>query len=113
MGALLGQGGVVDHQHRVRPADEGIRRLDQDLPQGSVVPGGAGDEMMELVVAAEPEPGRGRLQALAVAGAEQAPHVDRRPPAPLLVRQPRQEWLQPAVESLIPCRTHHRSRPPE
>jgi hypothetical protein len=71
--ALLRQGGVVDHQHRVRPADERVRLLDQEPAQRRVVPGGAGDEVLELVVASQPEPGRHRLQALALAGAEQPP----------------------------------------
>ena len=70
--ALLGQGGVVDDQHRVRPADQRVRPLDQEPPQGRVVPGRARDEVVELVVAAQAEPGRHGLQALALAGAEQA-----------------------------------------
>ncbi len=70
MRALLGQGGVVDHQHRIRAADQGVRFLDQYLSQRGVVPGEAGDEVMKLVMAAKAEPGRGWLQALAVAGAQ-------------------------------------------
>src|SRR5215211_2197089 len=96
--ALLGQGGVVDDEHRVWAADERVRSLDQEPPQGRVVPGRTGDEMVELVVALEPEPGRHGLKALALAGAEQAAQVDRRPPAPLAVPQLREERLQPAVQ---------------
>jgi hypothetical protein len=77
--ALLRQGGVVDHQHRVRRADERVRLLDQEAAQRRVVPGRAGDEVLELVVALQPEPGRHRLQALALAGAEQPSQVGRRP----------------------------------
>jgi hypothetical protein len=66
---------------------------------------------MELVMAAEAKPGSSWLQALAVAGAEQALQVDRRPPAPLLVLQLCQEWLQPAAEILMPCDTHYHPAP--
>src|SRR4051794_1916903 len=57
--------------------------FDQDLAQGSIVPGGTGEEAMELVMAAEAKLGSRGLQALAIAGAEQALQVDRRPLAPL------------------------------
>src|SRR5215217_8027088 len=66
---------------------------------------------MELVMAADAKPGSSWLQALAIAGAEQALQVDRRPPAPLLVLQPCQEWLQPAVEILMPRDTHRHPAP--
>jgi hypothetical protein len=77
--ALLGQGGVVDHHHGVRPADKRVRLLDQEPAQRCVVPARAGNEVVELVVPAQPETGRHRLQALPLALSEQAPHIDRRP----------------------------------
>lgn len=39
-------------------------------PGRAVVPGHAGDEVLQLVVARQLQPGRHRLQALALAGAE-------------------------------------------
>jgi len=109
--ALLGQGGVVDDQHRVGAADQRVRPPDQEPPQGGVVPGRAGDEVLELVVTPQAEPGRHGLQALALAGAEQAAQVDRRPAAPLRVPQRRQERPEPAVQLLAPVRLRHRPRP--
>jgi hypothetical protein len=96
--ALLRQGGVVDDQHRVRPADERVRLPGQDPPQRGVIPGRAGDEVLELVVAAEPEPRRHWLEALAAVRAEQAVQVEGRPPAPGLAAQHREERRQPRVQ---------------
>lgn len=109
--ALLGQGGVVDDQYRVGAADEGIGPLDQEPPQGRVVPSRAREEVLELVVAAQAEPGSHGLQALAIAGPDQPLQVDRRPPAPLLVPQHRQERPEPTVQLLAPVRFRHRHRP--
>src|SRR3712207_8308747 len=64
-----------------------FRSPGQDLSPGRVVPGRAGDEVLELVVALEPEPGRERLEALAAVWAEQAVQVEGRPPAPGLDRK--------------------------
>src|SRR3712207_7967271 len=60
-------------------SDQGVRPLNQQPPKRRVVPGRARDEVMEPVVALEPEPGRHRLEALALAGADQPSQVDRRP----------------------------------
>ena len=103
--ALLRQGGVVDHQHRVRPADERVRLADQDPPQRRVIPGRAGDEVLQLVVAAEPEPGRQRLQALAAVRAEQAVQVQGRPPAPGHAAHHGEERRQPGVQGRLDRRS--------
>ena len=95
---LLRQGGVVDHQHRLRPAQQPVRALGQHPPQRAVVPGRAGDEVVQLVVPRQAEPGRHGLQALALARAHQAAQVKRRPGPALLVPERREEGRQPAIQ---------------
>ena len=77
--ALLRQRRVVDHQHRLRTADHPVRLLRQHRPQRAVIPGRAGDEVLQLVVPAQSQLQRHRLQAFALARAEQAAHIERRP----------------------------------
>jgi hypothetical protein len=96
--ALLRQGGVVDHQHGVVTADQRIRFLDQDPPQGRVVPGRAGDEVLQLIMATQPEAGRERLEALAAVGAKQAVQVQGRPAPPRLAAHQLKERRQPALQ---------------
>ena len=108
--ALLRQGGVVDHQHRLRAADQRVRLPGQDPAQGRVVPGRAGDEVLQLVVAAEPEPRRERLQAPAAVRAEQAVQVQGRPPAPGHAAHHGEERRQPGVQGRLDRRSvclHH------
>lgn len=54
------------------------------------------------------KPGRGRLQAFALAGPDQPLQVDRRPPASLPVPHLRQEWREPILQIFPPvCLRHH------
>jgi hypothetical protein len=48
--ALLGQRGVINHQHRARSSHQPIRLMRQHGPERTVVPGRAGNEMLELVM---------------------------------------------------------------
>lgn len=48
--AFLGQSGVINHQKRVPAAQQAVRLLGQRIPQRSIVPGRAGDEMLQLIV---------------------------------------------------------------
>ncbi|CAA9300001.1 MAG: hypothetical protein AVDCRST_MAG40-290, partial [uncultured Gemmatimonadaceae bacterium] len=73
--ALLRQRRVVDHQRRARSAHQPVRLARQRPPQRRVVPGRAGDEVLQLVVPGQTQAGRHGLQALALARAEQAPQV--------------------------------------
>ena len=75
-----------------------------------VIPGRAGDEVLQLVVAAEPEPRRQRLQALAPVRAEQAVQVQGRPPAPGHAAHHGEERRQPGVQGRLDRRSvclHH------
>ena len=88
--------------------------LSEDIPQGGPLQWGrlsARDEMVQLVVAAQAEPRRHGLEALALAGPDQAPQVDGCPPPPLLVAQPRHERLEPVLKLLAPVHTRHDHRP--
>jgi hypothetical protein len=113
--ALLDQGGVVDHQHRVRPADQPVGGLHQLVLQRGRRPGRGRDEVVQLLRVAWGHPRRHRLDALALAGQDQALEVERRPASLGLTPQALQERLQPAFQLLLPtlCRwSGHHAPPP-
>ena len=99
--ALLGQGGVVNHQHGARAADKGVRLPGQDRSQGRIIPGWAGDEVLQLVMPAQPKAGRERLQAFAAVRTEQAVQVQGRPAPPRLAADHLQERRQPSVQGRL------------
>ena len=80
----------------------------QHRPQRAVIPGRAGDEVLQLVVPAQSQLQRHRLQALALARAEQAAHIERRPGPPRLAAKHIKEWLQPFVQipHHVSCHRH-------
>jgi hypothetical protein len=49
-GAFLRQGGVVDHEIRLLPADQPVRLPCQHRPQRTVIPGRACNEVLQLVM---------------------------------------------------------------
>ena len=81
--------------------DQRIRLLDQDPPQRRVIPGRAGDEVLQLIVTTQPEAGRERLEALAAIRAEQAVQVQGRPAPPRLAAEHLEEWHQPGVQGRL------------
>lgn len=99
--ALLGQGCVVAHQAGVGPAHQPIRGAAQFRPKRAVIPRRAGNDVLQLVVARQPEAGGHRLQALAIPGAEQAAQVLRCPGPPRLAPHRSPERPQPRVEVLL------------
>jgi hypothetical protein len=68
--ALLRTRGVVDHQHGTWATNQRVRLPGQDPPQRRIVPGRAGNEVLQRIVAAQPEPHRERLPALAAVRTE-------------------------------------------
>jgi hypothetical protein len=96
--APLRQRRVVDHQRRTRPAHQPVRPLGQHPPQRRVVPGRAGDEVLQLVMAGEAQARRHRLQTFALARAEQSAQIHRRPGPPLLVPERSKERRQPPIQ---------------
>jgi hypothetical protein len=96
--ALLRQRRVVDHQRRVRTAQQLVGLFGQHAPERAVVPGRAGDEVLQLVVPGQAEAGRHRLQALALARAEQPAQVERRPGPARLPAERGEEGRQPSIQ---------------
>jgi hypothetical protein len=112
--ALLRTRGVVDHQYRIRTADQRLRFLDQDPPQRCVIPGRAGDEVLQLIVTTQPEASRKRLEAFAPVRAEQALQVQGGPAPPRLAAQHLEERRQPELQGRLDPRCfgfHHATSP--
>ena len=100
--ALLGQGGVIDDQDSVRPANQPISLGEQFGFERSVIPGPDRDEMMQLVLVGGRHPRCDRLQALALARPNQACHIKRAHAPARGMAQSRQERLKPSLESARP-----------
>ena len=62
--ALFRQRRVINHQHHIITAHNGIGFLGQHAPQRRVVPGRTGDEVIQLIVSAKAEPSGDGLHAL-------------------------------------------------
>src|ERR1700734_2343659 len=104
MRPLLRQRRVIDDKDCAGAPDQFIRLNSEFLLQRRFVPDAARNEMMQLVVVARRQSRRHRLDALAVARANQACHVERKHPPARLVPQPRQERRKPPLEIPIPVR---------
>ena len=101
--ALLHQRGVIDHENRVRPADQPVGSLHQRVFQRCGEPGRGRDEVMQLLGITRCYPRRHGLDALALAGQDQAFEVDRRPMPLRLAPQPLQKRFQPAIKVVLPA----------
>jgi len=100
--ALLRQGGVIDHQHGLRPTHQPIR-LDQQFSfEWGLVPGPHGHEMMQLVVMCGCEAGGDRLHAFAITGTDQARDIERAHAPAGGVTQVSQKGLKPGLEGALP-----------
>ena len=99
--ALLGIARVIDHQHGIRATDLPVGLLGEHAPQWPVIPGRAGDEVVQLVVPGQPEPLGHRLDALRPVRPQQATHIQRRHVAPRAAASHIEERLKPAVEVAI------------
>lgn len=82
---LFEERGVVDDQHCLRPAHQPLGLAREYALHWRRVPVRAGDEVVQLGVVRGRDARRHRLDTLPVAGAEQPPHIHRRPlpPAPV------------------------------
>ena len=111
MRALLGNRGVVDHQHGIAAADEPIRLDKQFCLHWRRIPDPVGNEVVQLIVFAKRKPLGHRLNALAIARTDQPRHVERTHLSPRLVTQSSQKRLEKASKLLFPIRclvTHGR-----
>lgn len=104
MRTLLGYRSVVDYQHGIAAADELIRLNHQFSLERPGIPGPGGDEVVQLIPCAERKPPRHRLNALAIARADQPRHIERAHLSPRLVPQPIQKRLQPTSKLFLPIR---------
>ena len=95
---VLGIARVIDHQHGIRATDLPVGLLGEHAPQRPVIPGRAGDKVVQLVVSRQPEPLRHRLDALRPVRPQQATYIQRRPLAPRLAAGHVEERLKPVVE---------------
>jgi hypothetical protein len=75
--ALLGDRGVIDHQHGIAAADEPIRLNKQFCLNRPRIPDPRGNEVVQLIIFAKRKPLGHRLNALAIAGTDQSRHVQR------------------------------------
>jgi hypothetical protein len=99
MRAFLGYRGVVDHQHGIAAADQPIRLTKQFRLHRRRIPDPGGNEVVQLVIFAKRKPLCHRLNALAIARADQPPYVERTHLAPRFMTQPIQKWLEPTSSS--------------
>jgi hypothetical protein len=72
--------------------------LGEHTPQRRVVPGRAGDEVVQLVMPGQSEPLGHGLDALRVTRPQQATHIQRRHSAPRVASGYVEEWLKPMVK---------------
>src|SRR3974390_1588499 len=85
MRALLGYRGVIDHQHGIVAADEPIRLNKQFCLHRRRIPDPGRNEVGQLIIVAKCKPLSHRLNALAIARADQPRYVARTHLPPRLV----------------------------
>ena len=102
MRALLGYRGIVDHQHGIAAADEPVRLNQQFCLHRRRIPDPGRNEVVQLIVVAKRKPLRHRLNALAIARADQPRHVERAHLSPRFVAQPIQKRLEPTSKLAFP-----------
>lgn len=101
--ALLGQRGVVYHQHRALAAEEGVGLACQLFQERSRIPGAGRDEVLELVVGTKAEPFGHGVDALAIARPDQVCDGERAHAPTRLVPEPIHEGREPALEIAPPA----------
>lgn len=99
---LLREGGVVDDEDRIRTADQAIGLAQKRLLQRRFIPDPGRDEVVQPIVGNPISPRRHRLDALAVAQADQPRYVEWAHRPTRRMRQARQERLQPLLQIVTP-----------
>src|SRR6478735_1134558 len=110
MRTLLGNRGVVDHQHGIAAADELVRLNKKFCLHRSRIPDPGGNEVVQLIIFAKREPLRHRLNALAIARADQPGYIERAHLSSRFMTQPTQK--RPNPTSCQPWSAPPKSRPP-
>ena len=106
---LLRQRGVVDDQPGIVAANQLVDFDEQGCFGRSSIPNAATDEMMKLVIVHGAVTCRHRLNALAVARADQSRYIGRGHPPTRFMPKRIEELLKPALEILVLIRVHGRS----
>src|ERR1017187_2182853 len=106
--ALFRQCRIVDDQPSVGAANHPVGFGEQGLLEWRGVPHAAGDEVMKLVVADLAVARRHRLDALAIASADQPRNINRAHPCPCLVPESTEERRQPSSKIRLPGFVHGR-----
>jgi hypothetical protein len=102
MRAFLQQCGVVDDQNSIRATHE-LVGLGQEFGfQRRLVPGADRHKVMQLIIIGRSHPGGHRLQALALAGANQSRHIKRTHALACWVMQVVEERLKPGPKFVFP-----------
>ena len=84
---LLGNRGIVNHQHGIAAPDELVRFNNQFRLQRSRVPDACSNKMGQLIMIPRRKPPRHRLNTLAIAGTDQTRHIKRTRLPPRFVTQ--------------------------
>lgn len=100
--ARLRQGGVVDDEDRICTADQAIGLVEKRLLKRRLIPDPGGDKVVQPIIGNPIAPRRYRLDALAVAKADQTGHVKGAHRPACRMRQARQERLQPSIQIVTP-----------
>ena len=93
-------GGPVEHG--VAAADEPVRWNKQFCLHRSSIPDPGGNEVVQLIIFAKRKPLRHRLNAFAIARADQSRYVQRAHLSPRFMTQPIQKRLKPTSKLFLP-----------
>ena len=96
--ALLRDCRVVDDQHGILTPNLRVGPFSQHPPQRRIIPRRAADEVVQLVMATQPEPRCNRLHALRTIRPEQPTHIKRAPVPPRAAAHHSKKRRQPAIE---------------
>ena len=102
MSALLGQRRVVDHQDGVGPADKPVGLGQEFSLERRLIPRADRHEVMQLILIGRRHPGGHRLQALALAGTDQACHIERAHAPTRRMTKGCEEGFKPGLKFVVP-----------
>jgi hypothetical protein len=102
MRAFLEQGRVIDHQHSPRSADKPVGLGQEFGLERRLVPGADGHEVMQLIVVGRRHPGGHRLQAFALARADQPSDVERAHAPTGRMTKRFEEGFKPGLKFVLP-----------
>jgi hypothetical protein len=93
---------VIDHQNSIGSADKPVGLGQEFGLERRLVPRTHRHKVMQLIIVGGRYPRRHRLQAFALAGADQSGHIKRAHAPPGGVMQMGEEGLEPGLEFVFP-----------